>query len=63
MVTLWVEEYLLEHNLVLDILFLVYYNNVCICSSQQWKKLCVIFVVCFVQKPSYIFGNFYHIGN
>ncbi|CAK8576856.1 unnamed protein product [Lathyrus sativus] len=36
--TLWAEETLIEDNLVLDILFLAYYDPFCMCSSGIWKK-------------------------
>ncbi|KAG4385084.1 hypothetical protein AAZX31_12G023600 [Glycine max] len=36
--TLWAEETLIEDNLVLDILFLAYYDSFCTCSSEMWKK-------------------------
>ncbi|XP_071717637.1 uncharacterized protein [Rutidosis leptorrhynchoides] len=41
--TLWAEEMLIEDNLVLDILFLAYYESVCACDGKQWKKLCLLF--------------------
>ncbi|ERN13437.1 hypothetical protein AMTR_s00041p00195800 [Amborella trichopoda] len=40
---LWAEETLIEDNLILDILFLVYYEPFCACTSEQWKKLCSLF--------------------
>ncbi|XP_061362673.1 uncharacterized protein LOC133306382 isoform X2 [Gastrolobium bilobum] len=36
--TLWAEETLIEDNLVLDIVFLAYYDSFCICSGEVWKK-------------------------
>ncbi|WJX51140.1 hypothetical protein P8452_37363 [Trifolium repens] len=36
--TLWAEETLIEDNLVLDILFLAYYDPFCTCGSEIWKK-------------------------
>ncbi|KAJ1422124.1 hypothetical protein SESBI_13251 [Sesbania bispinosa] len=36
--TLWAEETLIEDNLVLDILFLTYYDSFCTCSGKIWKK-------------------------
>lgn len=39
----WVEETLIEVNLVLDILFLAYYDNFCSCKAEQWKSLCLLF--------------------
>ncbi|EXB39261.1 hypothetical protein L484_024956 [Morus notabilis] len=41
--TLWAEEMLVEDNLVLDILFLSYYESFCHCSGERWKKLCLLF--------------------
>ncbi|KAB1207586.1 hypothetical protein CJ030_MR7G022888 [Morella rubra] len=38
--TLWAEETLMEDNLVLDILFLAYYESFCNCDGGRWKKLC-----------------------
>eukprot|EP00268_Persea_americana_P036026 TRINITY_DN35516_c0_g1_i1.p1 TRINITY_DN35516_c0_g1~~TRINITY_DN35516_c0_g1_i1.p1 ORF type:complete len:2020 (+),score=353.46 TRINITY_DN35516_c0_g1_i1:707-6061(+) len=43
LVTLWAEETLIEVNLILDILFLAYYENFCTCKSEQWKRLCLLF--------------------
>nr|KYP39665.1 hypothetical protein KK1_039024 [Cajanus cajan] len=36
--TLWAEETLIENNLVLDIIFLAYYDSFCTCSSETWRK-------------------------
>ena len=36
--TLWAEETLIEDNLVLDILFLGYYDSFCTCSVEIWKR-------------------------
>ncbi|KAI4297724.1 hypothetical protein L6164_037599 [Bauhinia variegata] len=41
--TLWAEETLIEDNLVLDILFLAYYDSFCTCSGEKWKKLCSLY--------------------
>ncbi|KAK8501758.1 hypothetical protein V6N12_072895 [Hibiscus sabdariffa] len=41
--TLWAEETLLENNLVLDIVFLIYYESLCTCSAERWKKLCSLY--------------------
>ncbi|EYU37916.1 hypothetical protein MIMGU_mgv1a000102mg [Erythranthe guttata] len=41
--TLWAEETLIEDNLVLDILFLVYYESLCTCDAKCWKRLCTIY--------------------
>ncbi|XP_020260505.1 uncharacterized protein LOC109836876 isoform X2 [Asparagus officinalis] len=40
---LWLEESVIEDNLILDTLFLVYYDNFCSCSCEQWKRLCSVF--------------------
>ncbi|XP_068639968.1 uncharacterized protein [Aristolochia californica] len=41
--TLWVEEALIEVNLVLDVLFVTYYETFCTCKFEQWKILCALF--------------------
>ncbi|XP_026395785.1 uncharacterized protein LOC113290379 isoform X2 [Papaver somniferum] len=41
--SLWAEETLIEDNLVLDILFLAYYESFCTCNSENWKSLCSIY--------------------
>ncbi|GJX61656.1 hypothetical protein Tco_0294556 [Tanacetum coccineum] len=41
--TLWAEEMLIEDNLVLDILFIAYYESFCTCDGKQWKKLCLLY--------------------
>ncbi|KAL1190225.1 hypothetical protein V5N11_016615 [Cardamine amara subsp. amara] len=38
--TLWAEETLIEDNLVLDILFLLYHESFCTCNGERWSKLC-----------------------
>ena len=43
--TLWAEETLIEDNLILDILFLAYYESFCVCNGAQWKKLCLLYKV------------------
>ncbi|KAL7002583.1 hypothetical protein U1Q18_003735 [Sarracenia purpurea var. burkii] len=54
--TLWAEETLIEENLVLDIIFLAYYEFHCTCNGKQWKKLCLLYEVqCY---PSVGFGFF-----
>lgn len=40
---LWAEEMLIEDNLVLDILFLVYYESFSTCSASKWKQLCLLY--------------------
>ncbi|GAB2267938.1 hypothetical protein Dimus_002914, partial [Dionaea muscipula] len=40
---LWAEETLMEVNLVLDILFLLYYESFCTCSAATWKTLCLLY--------------------
>ncbi|XP_058002713.1 uncharacterized protein LOC110643732 isoform X2 [Hevea brasiliensis] len=41
--TLWAEETLIEDNLVLDILFLIYYESLCTCNGDTWKNLCSLY--------------------
>ncbi|XP_073159038.1 uncharacterized protein [Henckelia pumila] len=41
--TLWVEEMLIEANLILDILFLVYNESFHVCDAKSWKKLCALY--------------------
>lgn len=41
--TLWAEETLIEDNLVLDILFLAYYECFSACNGKQWKKLLLLY--------------------
>ncbi|KAF7810804.1 nucleoporin NUP188-like protein [Senna tora] len=41
--TLWAEETLIEGSLVLDILFLAYYDSFCTCDGEKWKKLCSLY--------------------
>jgi nuclear pore complex protein Nup188 len=38
--TLWAEETLIEDNLILDILFLIYNESYCSCNGERWRKLC-----------------------
>lgn len=40
---LWAEEIVMEQNLVMDILFLLYYEPLCSCSFARWKELFVLF--------------------
>ncbi|KAI9181025.1 hypothetical protein LWI28_010510 [Acer negundo] len=53
--TLWAEETLIEDNLVLDILFLVYYESFSICNGEKWKKLCSLYKG--IVSGSYNFGK------
>ncbi|XVF00933.1 hypothetical protein REPUB_Repub04eG0044900 [Reevesia pubescens] len=53
--TLWAEETLLEDNLVLDIIFLVYYESLCTCSAEKWKNLCLLYKG--ILSGSYNFGK------
>ncbi|KAG6410877.1 hypothetical protein SASPL_128950 [Salvia splendens] len=41
--TLWAEETLIEDNLILDILFLVYCESFCACDAECWKRLCALY--------------------
>lgn len=36
---------MVEDSLVLDILFLGYYESFCNCNGERWKKLCLLFKV------------------
>ncbi|KAG8368145.1 hypothetical protein BUALT_Bualt15G0014600 [Buddleja alternifolia] len=40
---LWAEETLIEDNLILDILFLAYYESFCVCDAKCWKRLCALY--------------------
>lgn len=40
---LWAEEKLIEVNLVMDILFLLYHESLCICDGKQWRSLCSLY--------------------
>ncbi|KAL8137142.1 hypothetical protein V2J09_003143 [Rumex salicifolius] len=40
---LWAEEMLIEVNLVLEILFLNYYESFSVCDSEKWMKLCLMY--------------------
>ncbi|XP_042423045.1 uncharacterized protein LOC122010593 [Zingiber officinale] len=40
---LWVDESLIEGNLLMDILFLAYYDNSSSCNIEQWKTICSLF--------------------
>ncbi|CAB4290830.1 unnamed protein product [Prunus armeniaca] len=53
--TLWAEETLVEDNLVLDILFLVYNESVCTCNGERWKTLCWLYKG--ILSGSYNFGK------
>ncbi|XP_011046730.1 PREDICTED: uncharacterized protein LOC105141252 isoform X1 [Populus euphratica] len=53
--TLWAEETLIEDNLVLDILFLLYYESLCTCNGEKWKKLCLLYKG--ILSGSYNFGK------
>ncbi|KAL2537742.1 hypothetical protein Fot_19133 [Forsythia ovata] len=41
--TLWAEEILIEENLILEVLFLAYYESFCTCDAKHWKKLCLLY--------------------
>ncbi|KAI3723879.1 hypothetical protein L2E82_35640 [Cichorium intybus] len=41
--SLWAEEMLVEDILVLDILFLAYYESFCTCDGKQWKNLGLLY--------------------
>ncbi|XP_056698928.1 uncharacterized protein [Spinacia oleracea] len=40
---LWAEAILIEDNLILDILFLVYYESFSTCGASKWKALCLLY--------------------
>ncbi|GER50288.1 hypothetical protein STAS_27578 [Striga asiatica] len=40
---LWAEETLIEDNIILDILFLIYYESFCTCDAKCWKRLCGLY--------------------
>ena len=42
---LWAEEMSTEVNLVMDIVFLLYYKPLCTCSFNHWKELFTTFQV------------------
>ncbi|WZZ77036.1 hypothetical protein YC2023_088406 [Brassica napus] len=41
--TLWSEETLIEDNLVLDILFLLYHESFHTCNGERWRTLCSLY--------------------
>ncbi|RID60778.1 hypothetical protein BRARA_F03903 [Brassica rapa] len=41
--TLWAEETLIEDNLVLDILFLLYHESFHTCNGERWRTLCSLY--------------------
>ncbi|ESQ53118.1 hypothetical protein EUTSA_v10024188mg [Eutrema salsugineum] len=41
--TLWAEETLIEDNLVLDIIFLLYHESFYTCNGERWGKLCSLY--------------------
>eukprot|EP00249_Psilotum_nudum_P036507 c7711_g1_i1 orf=103-2532(+) len=43
LISLWAEETAVEQSLVLDILFLLYYEPICPCSFHKWKEIFVMF--------------------
>ncbi|CAH2075851.1 unnamed protein product [Thlaspi arvense] len=43
LLTLWAEETLIEDNLVLDILFLLYHESFYTCNGERWRKLCFLY--------------------
>lgn len=40
---LWAEETLIEESLIMDILFLLYYEPVRVCTADKWKRLLGVF--------------------
>lgn len=56
---MWAEETLIEDNLVLDILFLAYYESFCTCDGGRWKKLCSLYkVYCNLYESTVFFIHF-----
>ncbi|CAN8276683.1 unnamed protein product [Cochlearia groenlandica] len=41
--TVWAEETLIEHNLVLDTLFLLYHESFYTCNGERWRQLCSLY--------------------
>ncbi|KAH7373926.1 hypothetical protein KP509_17G079700 [Ceratopteris richardii] len=42
-INLWAEEIVMEEHLVLDIMFLLYFDPSCFCSFSRWKELYALF--------------------
>ncbi|MFS7891820.1 putative nucleoporin [Helianthus anomalus] len=61
--TLWAEEMLIEDNLILDILFIAYYESFCTCDGKQWKNLCLLYEVYFLSIFTAFFYLFYKASN
>ncbi|CAA3010617.1 Hypothetical predicted protein [Olea europaea subsp. europaea] len=53
--TLWAEEILIEENLILEVLFLAYYESFCTCDAKCWKRLCLLYQD--IITGSYNFGK------
>ncbi|VVB09622.1 unnamed protein product [Arabis nemorensis] len=53
--TLWAEETLIEDNLVLDILFVLYHDSFSTCNGERWTKLCSFYKG--ILLGSYNFGK------
>lgn len=41
--TFWAEETLTEDNLILDILFITYYESFVRCNADRWRALCLLY--------------------
>ncbi|XP_022947489.1 uncharacterized protein LOC111451342 [Cucurbita moschata] len=41
--TFWAEETLTEDNLILDILFIAYYESFVRCNGERWRALCLLY--------------------
>ncbi|XP_038902765.1 uncharacterized protein LOC120089385 isoform X2 [Benincasa hispida] len=41
--TFWAEETLTEDNLILDILFIAYYESFVRCNADRWRTLCLLY--------------------
>lgn len=44
-INLWAEQAVVEEHLVMDIVFLLYFDPLCSCSFMRWKELFVMFKV------------------
>ncbi|XP_071723037.1 uncharacterized protein [Rutidosis leptorrhynchoides] len=53
--TLWAEETLIEANLILDFIFLLYYESSCSCNKEKWENFCLLYQGLF--SGGYNFGK------
>jgi nuclear pore complex protein Nup188 len=61
--TLWAEETLIEDNLILDILFLIYNESYCSCNGERWRKLCSFYKVSRVTSHMPETGSVFSVTN